>query len=172
MTMRCAPVGEDFSQILSCILDVGQTMLTAGSEVNRVEDTMERMARAYGCKQVDVFTITSSIVVAFYMYILRFFNPIQTLAEQFDMLQRSFASAEKIFTILDMVPEVGDEEDAIDLPEIRGEIEFKDVTFTYDEENDIFMGKAFDDRIILGTVYAICRRWLAWWRAYTQSLAM
>ena len=63
MTMRCAPVGEDFSQILSCILDVGQTMLTAGSEVNRVEDTMERMARAYGCKQVDVFTITSSIVV-------------------------------------------------------------------------------------------------------------
>ena len=49
-------------------------------------------------------TITSFTVVAFYGYISRFFNPIQTLAEQFDMLQRSFASAEKIFTVLDMVP--------------------------------------------------------------------
>ena len=47
--------------------------------------------------------IDSGVLVAFYMYISRFFNPIQTLAEQFDMLQRSFASSEKIFGILDMV---------------------------------------------------------------------
>ena len=75
--------------------------------------------------------ITSFTVVAFYGYISRFFNPIQTLAEQFDMLQRSFASAEKIFTVLDMVPGVVDEPDAIDLPEIQGEIEFKNVWFAY-----------------------------------------
>lgn len=65
--MSCAQampsVGEDFSQTLSSILDVGELMLTAGSEVNRVEDTIERMAKAYGCQKVDVFTITSSIVV-------------------------------------------------------------------------------------------------------------
>ena len=76
-------------------------------------------------------TITSFTVVAFYGYISRFFNPIQTLAEQFDMLQRSFASAEKIFTIIDMVPEVVDEPDAIELDEIKGEIEFKNVWFAY-----------------------------------------
>ena len=64
--------------------------------------------------------IDSSIVVSFYMYISKFFNPIQTLAEQFDMLQKSFASAEKIFTILDMVPEVVDEPDAVELNEIKG----------------------------------------------------
>ena len=75
--------------------------------------------------------IDSAVLVSFYMYISRFFNPIQTLAEQFDMLQRSFAGAEKIFTILDMVPQVVDEEDAIELEEIRGEIEFKDVWFAY-----------------------------------------
>ena len=75
--------------------------------------------------------MTSEVVVAFYMYISKFFNPIQTLAEQFDMLQRSFASAEKIFTILDMVPEVVDDPDAMELDEIRGEIEFKDVWFSY-----------------------------------------
>ena len=88
-------------------------------------------------------TMTSEVVVAFYMYISRFFNPIQTLAEQFDMLQRSFASAEKIFTILDMVPQVVDEPDAMELDEIRGEIEFKDVWFAYKPEEWVLKGVSF-----------------------------
>ena len=87
--------------------------------------------------------ITSEVMVAFYMYISKFFNPIHTLAEQFDMLQRSFASAEKIFTILDMVPEVVDEEDAIELEEIRGEIEFKDVWFAYKPGEWVLKGVSF-----------------------------
>ena len=87
--------------------------------------------------------IDSGIVVSFYMYISKFFNPIQTLAEQFDILQRSFASAEKIFTILDMVPEVVDEPDAIDLPEIKGEIEFKDVWFAYNPGEWVLQGVSF-----------------------------
>ena len=87
--------------------------------------------------------ITSEIVTIFYGYISRFFNPIQTLAEQFDMLQRSFASAEKIFTILDMVPEVVDEEDAVELEDIRGEIEFRDVWFAYKPEEWVLRGVSF-----------------------------
>ena len=87
--------------------------------------------------------ITSEIVTIFYGFISRFFNPIQTLAEQFDMLQRSFASAEKIFTILDMVPEVVDEEDALELEEIRGEIEFKDVWFAYNPGEWVLKGVSF-----------------------------
>ena len=88
-------------------------------------------------------TITSGIIVSFYMYISKFFNPIQTLAEQFDTLQRSFASAEKIFTILDMVPEVVDEPDAIELDEIQGEIEFKDVWFAYKPGEWVLKGVSF-----------------------------
>jgi len=87
--------------------------------------------------------IDSSVLVSFYMYISRFFNPIQTLAEQFDMLQRSFASSEKIFSILDMIPEVVDEPDAIDLPEIKGEIEFKDVWFAYKPGEWVLKGVSF-----------------------------
>ena len=75
--------------------------------------------------------LTSGTVVTFYMYISRFFNPIQTLAEQFNMLQNAFASAEKIFTIMDMEPQVVDEPDAIELEHIRGEIEFRNVWFAY-----------------------------------------
>ena len=87
--------------------------------------------------------INSEIVVAFYLYISRFFNPIQTLAEQFDMLQQSFAGAEKIFSILDMVPEVVDEPDAMELDEIRGEIEFKDVWFAYKPDEWVLKGVSF-----------------------------
>ena len=87
--------------------------------------------------------IDSFTVVTFYGYISRFFNPIQTLAEQFDMLQRSFASAEKIFTILDMEPTVVDEPDAIELEEIKGEIEFKDVWFRYVPDEWVLKGVSF-----------------------------
>ncbi|MBQ3559529.1 MAG: ABC transporter ATP-binding protein [Agathobacter sp.] len=88
-------------------------------------------------------TITSAIVVSFYMYISKFYNPIQTLAEQFDVLQRSFAGAEKIFTIMDMVPEIVDEPDAIELDEIRGEIEFRDVWFAYKPGEWVLKGVSF-----------------------------
>ena len=87
--------------------------------------------------------IDGALVVAFYGYISRFFNPIQTLAEQFDMLQQSFAGAEKIFSILDMVPQVVDDEDAIELDEIRGEIEFKDVWFSYKPDEWVLQGVSF-----------------------------
>ena len=87
--------------------------------------------------------ITSGTVVTFYMYATRFFDPIQALAEQFDTLQSAFASAEKIFTILDMKPEVVDAPDAIDLPEIKGEIEFKDVWFAYKPDEWVLQGVSF-----------------------------
>ena len=77
--------------------------------------------------------ITSDILVSFYMYTNKFFNPIQNLAEQFNRLQSAFASAEKIFTVLDMNPEVVDSPDAIELDEVKGEIEFKNVWFAYKE---------------------------------------
>ena len=87
--------------------------------------------------------ITGGTVVTFYMYISKFFNPIQTLAEQFNMLQSAFASAEKIFTVLDMEPMVVDEEDAAELETIRGEIEFKDVWFAYKAEEWVLKGVSF-----------------------------
>lgn len=88
-------------------------------------------------------TVTSQVMVSFYLYIHKFFNPIQTLAEQFDILQRSFASAEKIFTVMDMEPQIVDAPDAIDLAEIRGDIEFKDVWFAYKPGEWVLKGVSF-----------------------------
>lgn len=78
-------------------------------------------------------TITAGTIVAFYMYIQKFFTPIQNLAEQFNRMQGAFASAEKIFTVMDMKPEIVDSPDAIELEAVRGEIEFKNVWFSYIE---------------------------------------
>ncbi|MBQ7408822.1 MAG: ABC transporter ATP-binding protein [Clostridia bacterium] len=77
--------------------------------------------------------ITSQTIVSFYMYVSKFFNPIQSLAEQFNWLQSALASAEKIFLILDMKPTVVDSENAIELDKINGDIEFKNVWFAYSE---------------------------------------
>ena len=87
--------------------------------------------------------ITSGTVVTFYLYATKFFNPIQTLSEHFDVLQSAFASAEKIFTVMDMVPEVVDDPDAIELEEIKGEIEFKDVWFAYKPGEWVLKGVSF-----------------------------
>ncbi len=87
--------------------------------------------------------ITGGTVVTFYMYINKFFNPIQSLAEQFNWLQSAMASAEKIFTVFDMVPEIQDSPDAIEPEEIKGEIEFRDVWFAYVPGEWVLKGVSF-----------------------------
>ncbi|MCM1194883.1 MAG: ABC transporter ATP-binding protein/permease [Firmicutes bacterium] len=87
--------------------------------------------------------IDSATVVAFYMFISKFFSPIQSLAEQFHRLQSAFASAEKIFTVMNLQPTVVDESDAIELEEVRGEIEFKHVWFAYNEDEWVLKDVSF-----------------------------
>lgn len=101
-------------------------------------------ARGY-IKNISVFGqyITSGTLVTFYMYLNKFFNPIQSLAEQFNMLQHAFASSEKIFSVFDIKPSVVDSEDAIELENVRGEIEFKDVWFSYVPNEWVLKGVSF-----------------------------
>ena len=54
---------EAHDQILHGLLDMGQMLLLCGAEINRVEDTMTRLGRAYGAKKVDIFAITSDLVL-------------------------------------------------------------------------------------------------------------
>ena len=88
-------------------------------------------------------TISSGVLVTFYSFVNKFFNPIQNLAEQFNWMQSAFASAEKIFTIFDMVPEVTDAEDAIELETVEGNIEFRDVWFAYKPDEWVLKGLSF-----------------------------
>ena len=88
-------------------------------------------------------TLEAATIVSFYMYINKFFRPIQELAEQFNWLQSAFASAEKVFTIMDIEPKLVDAPDAIELEEVRGEIEFRDVWFSYIPDEWVLKGVSF-----------------------------
>lgn len=87
--------------------------------------------------------ITANVVVSFYLYIQTFFDPVQNIADQFNRLQSAFASAEKIFTIMDMQPEVVDDEDAIELDRVEGNIEFRNVWFAYVGEDWVLKDVSF-----------------------------
>ena len=88
-------------------------------------------------------SISSGTIVTFYMYISKFFTPIQNLAEQFNWLQSAFASSEKVFSIMDIQPKMQDAPDAIELEDIKGEIEFKDVWFSYIPGEWVLQGVSF-----------------------------
>lgn len=94
----------------------------------------------------EVMTVplfTAGLLFTYYMYVGDFFEPIQQLAEQFNMLQNAFASAEKIFDVLDTKPEITDKPDAIELESFNGSIEFRDVWFSYIPDEWVLKGISF-----------------------------
>ena len=88
-------------------------------------------------------TISSGTIVTFYMYISKFFTPIQNLAEQFNWLQSALASSEKVFSIMDIQPQMVDASDAVELDEVKGDIEFRDVWFSYIPGEWVLQGVSF-----------------------------
>lgn len=97
----------------------------------------------FGGTQIISGSLTIGILFAFQNYVRSFFQPIQQLAEQFNVLQSAFASSERIFSILDTEPKIEDSEDAIWLENVKGDIEFKDVWFAYNEGEWILKGVSF-----------------------------
>ena len=98
---------------------------------------------AVGGDSVLKGTITIGTLYIFIQYIGSFFEPIQELAEQLGTLQSAMASAEKIFTIMDEEPLIENAKNAIQLPEIKGRIEFEHVWFAYSGENWILKDISF-----------------------------
>ncbi len=78
-----------------------------------------------------------AVLLAFALWIQRFFEPVRHLTMQYSQLQRAMAAGVRIFEVLDLKPEVVDKPDAIVLPEIKGEIKFEDVNFQYVKDVDV-----------------------------------
>lgn len=79
-------------------------------------------------------TITPGLLVAFILYIDRFFEPIRDLSRRYDTFQSVMAGGERIFALMDTPVEVQDAPDAMEMPVIRGDVEFKDVSFHYSDD--------------------------------------
>jgi ATP-binding cassette subfamily B protein/subfamily B ATP-binding cassette protein MsbA len=78
--------------------------------------------------------ISAGVLVAFVMYISRFFEPIRDLSNRYDSFQSTMASGERIMALLATPVEVQDQPEAQTLEKIQGEVEFKDVDFHYSDD--------------------------------------
>lgn len=96
-----------------------------------------------GANKIFQNQITIGILIIFIQYISNFFDPIQQLAEQFNIIQSAMASAEKIFILLDNKSKIKDDTNAIDLEEVKGKIEFRNVWFAYEKEEWVLRDVSF-----------------------------
>jgi ATP-binding cassette subfamily B protein len=87
---------------------------------------------AIGGEMVLHHTLSIGALTAFFLYLNRFFQPIQLLVQQYNSYQQGQASVFKLRTVVDTEPEVNEALDAVDLPPIEGEIVFDHLSFGYD----------------------------------------
>ena len=98
---------------------------------------------AFGGRMVIEGTITIGTIVVFQRYISKFFEPIQELAEQFNILQSSMASSERIFNLLDEEEYIENKNVTRKLEKVKGKIEFKNVWFQYKEDEWVLKDVSF-----------------------------
>ena len=83
------------------------------------------------------------LLYGFYQFIGYLFNPIQTIANQFNYIQQGLTGAERVFLVTDMVPSIADSENPIELTSLKGKVEFKHVYFAYKGEEWILKDVSF-----------------------------
>ena len=89
----------------------------------------------WGGRDVLNLNLSAGVLVAFVLYVSRFFQPIRSLSMRYDQLLSTMAGSERIFALLDTPVEVQDTPDAIEMPTIRGAVAFQNVSFHYEDEN-------------------------------------
>jgi ATP-binding cassette subfamily B multidrug efflux pump len=91
----------------------------------------------FGGNLVAQDALTIGVVVAFLAYVTRFFQPIQELSQLYTTLQAATAGGERVLRLLDTEPEILDQPDAVEMPRIVGEVEFRNVSFSYRGETRV-----------------------------------
>jgi ATP-binding cassette subfamily B protein/subfamily B ATP-binding cassette protein MsbA len=101
--------------------------------------------------------VTAGVLVAFVLFIERFFGPIRNLSQRFDNFQSTMASGERIFDLLDRSIDVQDAPDAVEMPQIRGEVVFDGVSFFYEEATEVVL-REVDLTVPAGSTLALVGR--------------
>lgn len=89
-------------------------------------------------------TVEVGVMVAFVLFVQRFFDPIRALTMHYNVLQRAMASGERIFEVIDVPVDIQDKQNAIHPKEIDGSISFENVTFGYVENQPILKDINFE----------------------------
>ena len=86
-----------------------------------------------GVKYIGAPKVSVGLLVAFGTYINMFWNPIMNLSNFYNQVVQNLSAAQRIFDIMDTEPDIRDEKDAVTLPDVKGEVKFENVSFTYDK---------------------------------------
>lgn len=86
-----------------------------------------------GIKFIGAPKVSVGLLMAFGTYINMFWNPIMNLSNFYNQVVTNLSAAERIFDIMDTKPDIASENDAVELPPIKGEVKFEDVSFIYDK---------------------------------------
>ena len=97
----------------------------------------------YGGGEIIQGTLTIGVLFAFIQYTEMFFRPIRDLSEKYNIMQTAMASSERIFKLLDNQTFIKDPEVPVKLERVKGEIEFRNVWFAYNEEDYILKDISF-----------------------------
>ena len=97
----------------------------------------------YGGGKIIQNAMTIGVLVAFIQYSARFFWPIRSLTEKYNILQSAMAASERIFGLLDTEPSIKEAEVPVKVDKIKGHIDFKDVWFAYNDEDYVLKGISF-----------------------------
>ena len=97
----------------------------------------------FGGKMVISGVISVGVIIAFQRYVTKFFDPIQELAENFNVIQSAAAAAERIFWLMDTEPQIQDDPEAVHMDHFEGRIEFKNVWFAYRDEEWVLRDVSF-----------------------------
>jgi ABC-type multidrug transport system fused ATPase/permease subunit len=91
----------------------------------------------FGARMIIRDQLSLGTLVAFLSYITSFYDPLRRLTEVDNIFQQAIAAGERIFEMLDEVPEIQDAPDAIELGEIEGDVVFDDIHFRYGEGDEV-----------------------------------
>ncbi len=97
----------------------------------------------YGGGEAMRAAISVGVIISFVQYTEMFFRPIRDLAEKYNILQTAMASSERIFNLLDTQNPITDPENPVELKDVKGRIEFKNVWFAYNDEDYVLKNVNF-----------------------------
>ena len=97
-----------------------------------------------GATLIETNTITPGLLVAFTSYVSMFWQPIMNISNFYNQLVTNMSGAERIFEILDIEPDIKDRLNSTVMPKIRGDVSFRNVTFGYDEGQQVLKNVSFD----------------------------
>src|SRR5262249_42015407 len=87
--------------------------------------------------------VTLGTLIAFMQFVMRFYAPLQELTGLSQRVQRAATAAQRVFEVLDTTPDMVDSPDAVPLERIEGKVEFRNVTFGYDERRPVLKDVSF-----------------------------